>query len=33
MMEFLSLKNTKELTLIDLGCGTGATAVFARERF
>jgi len=33
MMDFLSLKNTNELSVIDLGCGTGATSIYATDRF
>jgi ubiquinone/menaquinone biosynthesis C-methylase UbiE len=33
LLDFLGLKNTQELTLIDLGCGTGATSLFAGDRF
>ncbi|HAR64344.1 MAG TPA: class I SAM-dependent methyltransferase [Candidatus Margulisbacteria bacterium] len=33
MIEFLSLQNTQEMTLIDLGCGTGATAILASAKF
>jgi ubiquinone/menaquinone biosynthesis C-methylase UbiE len=33
MIDFLSLKDTQELTVIDLGCGTGATSIYATERF
>ncbi len=33
MIEFLSLKNTHELEVIDLGCGTGATSVYATQQF
>lgn len=33
MIHFLGLKDTQELTVIDLGCGTGATCVFASEKF
>ena len=33
MMDFLELHDTKNKTIIDLGCGTGATAVFAADRF
>jgi putative AdoMet-dependent methyltransferase len=33
MIEFLGLKDTSEMTLIDLGCGTGATTICAAKRF
>lgn len=33
MMTFLDLRNTEQLTMIDLGCGTGATAIFAAPIF
>ncbi|MBN1969750.1 MAG: class I SAM-dependent methyltransferase [Candidatus Delongbacteria bacterium] len=33
MIEFLGLKNTQNLSLIDLGCGTGATSFFAADKF
>ncbi|HEX3019909.1 MAG TPA: methyltransferase domain-containing protein [Chitinispirillaceae bacterium] len=33
MLDFLSLKNTEDLSMIDLGCGTGATSIFAAKRF
>lgn len=33
LIDFLSLKDTHELTVIDLGCGTGATSIYAAERF
>lgn len=33
IIEFLSLKNTNELTIIDLGCGTGAISIYAAGRF
>ena len=33
LLDFLCLKNTQELTLIDLGCGTGATSIYAMNRF
>lgn len=33
MIDFLSLHDTADKTIIDLGCGTGATAVFAADRF
>ncbi|TYQ15200.1 UNVERIFIED_CONTAM: ubiquinone/menaquinone biosynthesis C-methylase UbiE [Acetivibrio alkalicellulosi] len=33
MIEFLGLSNTQELSVIDLGCGTGATSIFATEQF
>ena len=33
LIDFLSLENTQELTVIDLGCGTGATSVYAAQRF
>lgn len=33
MMEFLGLRNTKDKTIVDLGCGTGAASIFAAELF
>ncbi len=33
MIDYLSLENTKDLSMIDLGCGTGATAVYAAKVF
>lgn len=33
MVEFLCLKKTHELSVIDLGCGTGASLIYAKERF
>ncbi len=33
MIDFLSLKEPHKLTVIDLGCGTGATSVYAAKRF
>lgn len=33
MLEFLELENIKNKTIVDLGCGTGATAVFAASHF
>ncbi|MDP4182805.1 MAG: class I SAM-dependent methyltransferase, partial [Bacillota bacterium] len=33
MIDFLGLKNTNELSVIDLGCGTGATSIYATEIF
>lgn len=33
MLDFLALPNTQEMTLIDLGCGTGASAFFAANKF
>jgi ubiquinone/menaquinone biosynthesis C-methylase UbiE len=33
MLRFLDIKDTSELTLIDLGCGTGAASILAAERF
>ncbi len=33
MINFLSLSNTKELSLLDLGCGTGAIAIYASKLF
>jgi putative AdoMet-dependent methyltransferase len=33
LLDFLCLINTQELTLIDLGCGTGATSLYAVDRF
>ena len=33
MIEFLSLGNTKDLSIIDLGCGTGATSIYAAKIF
>lgn len=33
MIEFLSLANTSGLSMIDLGCGTGATSIYAAKVF
>jgi cyclopropane fatty-acyl-phospholipid synthase-like methyltransferase len=33
LLDFLCLKDTQELTIIDLGCGTGATSIYAMNRF
>ena len=33
MLEFLELRNTTDQTVVDLGCGTGATAIFAAGLF
>lgn len=33
MMNYLSLENTNDLTLIDLGCGTGAVSIYASKHF
>jgi len=33
MLDYLALNNTKDMTLIDLGCGTGATAIYAAKHF
>jgi len=33
MLDFLSLKNTKELSFLDLGCGTGASLIYAAKHF
>lgn len=33
MIRFLDLKDTGGMTLIDLGCGTGAASILAAERF
>jgi len=33
MMDFLAISDTKDKVVIDLGCGTGATAVFAARLF
>ena len=33
MIEFLSLGNTNGLSIIDLGCGTGATSIYAAKSF
>lgn len=33
MMAFLGLEHAENMTAIDLGCGTGATAIFAAELF
>ncbi len=33
MIDFLSLKNIEDLSVIDLGCGTGATLIHAGRRF
>jgi ubiquinone/menaquinone biosynthesis C-methylase UbiE len=33
MIDFLSLRGTRELTMIDLGCGTGASSIYAAREF
>jgi ubiquinone/menaquinone biosynthesis C-methylase UbiE len=33
MMDFLGLHNTENMTIVDLGCGTGATSIFAADLF
>ncbi|MDD4352564.1 MAG: class I SAM-dependent methyltransferase, partial [Candidatus Gracilibacteria bacterium] len=33
MIDFLELRDTKDKIVIDLGCGTGATAIFAADLF
>ncbi|HPS58584.1 MAG TPA: methyltransferase domain-containing protein [Spirochaetota bacterium] len=33
MIEFLSPGNTRELSMLDLGCGTGATSIYAAKVF
>lgn len=33
MMEFLSMGDTRELSMIDLGCGTGAMSIHAAKAF
>lgn len=33
MMDFLELRNTRDMTLVDMGCGTGATSIFAANFF
>lgn len=33
MLEFLELKDTTGLSVIDLGCGTGATCIYAAGKF
>lgn len=33
MMDFLGLRDTKDKTVIDLGCGTGAASIFAADLF
>lgn len=33
MIDFLGLHDTENMTMIDLGCGTGATAIYAAGRF
>lgn len=33
MLDFSELSNTQEMTLIDLGCGTGASTFFASKKF
>ncbi len=33
MIEFLDLKDLHELSVMDLGCGTGAVSIYAAERF
>jgi len=33
MLDFIGLANTQEMTIIDLGCGTGASTFFASNKF
>jgi len=33
MLNYLALDNPQNMTLIDLGCGTGATAIYASKHF
>jgi len=33
MMDFLGLQDTESKTMVDLGCGTGATSIFAADVF
>lgn len=33
MLDFLSLEDTGSLSMIDLGCGTGATSIYAAKAF
>lgn len=33
MLKYLSLDNSQDMTLVDLGCGTGATAIYASKYF
>jgi putative AdoMet-dependent methyltransferase len=33
MLHFLSLSNTQELSIIDFGCGTGASTIYAAKKF
>lgn len=33
MMDFLELRNTDNMTIIDLGCGTGAISILAADMF
>lgn len=33
MLDFLGLRDTEDKTVVDLGCGTGATSIFAAEVF
>lgn len=33
MLDFIELSNTQEMTVIDLGCGTGASTFFASNKF
>jgi len=33
MIDFLSLKDTNKLSVIDMACGTGATIMFAKDKF
>lgn len=33
MLDYLSLDNPQGMTLVDLGCGTGATAIYAAKHF
>lgn len=33
ILDFLSIKNTQDMTMIDLGCGTGAISICASKKF
>ena len=33
MLDFLSLQDEQNLTMIDLGCGTGANVIYAAKKF
>ncbi|OHD14516.1 MAG: methyltransferase type 11, partial [Spirochaetes bacterium GWB1_36_13] len=33
MIDFLALKNTNQMSFLDLGCGTGASLVYAAKHF